>query len=94
MRGRGLGKTGSAFAEYVEDFCGPKTTQMPAVQQSGMTRAGSSFDRGIRIDVRPVACSFDRLDSGGTTCRSLSTVRSQPPAPEGSGDIPAQPTWQ
>ena len=45
MRGRGLGKNGSAFAEYVEDFCGPRTTQMPAVQQSGMTRG--------RLLVRP-----------------------------------------
>ncbi len=28
MRGRRLEKTGSVFVEYVEDFFGPRTTQM------------------------------------------------------------------
>ena len=41
MRGRRPGKTGSVFAEYVEDCYGPRTRQMQAdhsSQQNGMTR--------------------------------------------------------
>jgi hypothetical protein len=30
MRGRRLGKTGDVFVEYVEDFFGPRMTQMVA----------------------------------------------------------------
>ncbi len=44
MRGRRLEKTGSVFPEYVEDFCEPRTTQMPAdhsSQQDGITRTDS-----------------------------------------------------
>jgi hypothetical protein len=44
MRGRRLEKTGSVFAEYVEDFYGLRTTQMPAdhsSQQNGITRTDS-----------------------------------------------------
>jgi hypothetical protein len=44
MQGRRLEKTGSVFAEYVEEFFGPRTTQMPvdhSSQQNGMTRTGS-----------------------------------------------------
>jgi hypothetical protein len=43
MRGRRLEKTGNVFAEYVEDFYGPRTTQMPAdhlPQQNGITQTG------------------------------------------------------
>jgi hypothetical protein len=66
MRGRRLEKTGSIFAEYVEDFYGPRTTQMPAdhsSQQNGIARAGPSRvvrDRSRRgfSYVRPTeACS-------------------------------------
>lgn len=44
MRGRRLEKTGSVFAEYVEDLYGPRTRQMQAdhsSQQNGMTRTDS-----------------------------------------------------
>jgi hypothetical protein len=44
MRGRRLEKTGNVFAEYVEDFYGPRTTQMSAdhlPQQNGITQTGS-----------------------------------------------------
>ena len=30
MQGRRSGKTGGVFAEYIEDFFGPRTTQMVA----------------------------------------------------------------
>ena len=49
MRGRRLEKTGSVFAEYVEDFYGPRTRQMQAdhsSQQNGMTRTGSEAEVG------------------------------------------------
>ncbi len=49
MRGRRLEKTGSVFAEYVEDFYGPRTTQMPAdhlPQQNGITQTGSEAEVG------------------------------------------------
>ena len=49
MRGRRLEKTGSVFAEYVEDFYGPRTTQMPAdhlPQQNGITQTGSEAGVG------------------------------------------------
>ncbi len=44
MRGRRLEKTGSVFAEYVEDCYGPRTRQMKedhSSQQNGMTRTDS-----------------------------------------------------
>ena len=44
MRGRRLEKTGRVFAEYVEDFYGPRTTQMAAdhsSQQNGIIRTDS-----------------------------------------------------
>ena len=44
MRGRRLEKTGSVFAEYVEDFYEPGTTQLSAdhsSQQNGITRTDS-----------------------------------------------------
>jgi hypothetical protein len=44
MRGHRLEKTGRVFAEYVEDFYEPRTTQMPAnrsSQQNGITRTDS-----------------------------------------------------
>ena len=49
MRGRRLEKTGSVFAEYIEDFYGPRTTQMPAdhlPQQNGITQTGSEAEVG------------------------------------------------
>ena len=49
MRGRRLEKTGNVFAEYVEDFYGPRTTQMPAdhlPQQNGITQTGSEAEVG------------------------------------------------
>ena len=49
MRGRWLEKTGNVFAEYVEDFYGPRTTQMPAdhlPQQNGITQTGSEAEVG------------------------------------------------
>ena len=49
MRGRRLEKTGSIFAEYVEDFYGPRTTRMPAdhlPQQNGITQTGSEAEVG------------------------------------------------
>ena len=45
MQGRRFEKTGSVFQrEYVEDFLGPRTTQMPAdrlPQSNDITRTGS-----------------------------------------------------
>ncbi|MCE3224146.1 MAG: hypothetical protein K0S58_2326 [Nitrospira sp.] len=44
MRGRRPGKTGGVFAEYVEDFFEPSTTQTVAnrsPQQNGQYRTGS-----------------------------------------------------
>ena len=49
MRGRRLEKTGNVFAEYVEDFYGPRTTQMSAdhlPQQNGITQTGSEAEVG------------------------------------------------
>ena len=49
MRGRRQEKTGSVFAEYIEDFYGPRTTQMPAdhlPQQNGITQTGSEAEVG------------------------------------------------
>jgi hypothetical protein len=51
MRGRRLEKTGRVFAEYVEDFSGPRTTQMPAdhlPQQNGITQTGSYDELGTK----------------------------------------------
>ena len=49
MRGRRLEKTGNVFAEYVEDFYGPRTTQMSAdhlPQQNGITQTGPEAEVG------------------------------------------------
>ncbi len=58
MRGRRLEKTGSVFAEYVEDCYGPRTRPMQAdrsSQQNGMTRTDSS--PGLFITARSVVRS-------------------------------------
>ncbi len=75
MRGRRLEKTGSVFAEYVEDFYGPRTRQMIVdrlPQPNGQCRTGS-YDQYAEAFIYP--CNKSRLATMPTSCLPRTTGR-------------------